>query len=309
MSHWTSKNIASLTGRNALVTGANSGLGLETARGLARAGATVFMGCRNADKAEQAMASIKQDHPEADLRFIALDLADLASVQHCARQLIEQTERLDLLINNAGVMALPERQTADGFEMQIGTNHLGHFALTGQLLDHVEAAEAGRVVTVSSIFHKLGRINLDDLNWQSRKYDAWRAYGQAKLANLMFALTLDRRLRAAGRRTISVASHPGYAATHLQLAGPEMKGSTIGGIAMQLGNRVFAQSQAKGALPSLYAATAADVKGGEYIGPDGFRELWGHPQRAQIAGRAQKTSVADPLWALSTTLTGVEYPV
>lgn len=309
MTSWTLDNIESLAGRVALITGANSGLGLETTRGLAAAGATVFMACRNADKAEAAITEIRHDHPDADLRFIALDLADLASIRTCSEQLRAQTAQLDLLINNAGVMALPERRTADGFEMQIGTNHLGHFALTGQLLDALEAADAGRVVTVSSIMHKTGRIDLDDLNWTSRRYKAWPAYGQAKLANLMFALTLDRRLRAAGRHTISVASHPGYASTHLQLAGPEMKGSTLGGAFMQIGNRLFAQPQARGALPSLYAATASDVHSGEYFGPDGFRELWGQPTRAQVAGRAKKTDVADRLWTLSETLTGIEYPV
>lgn len=309
MTSWTADNIDSMKGRVALVTGANSGLGLETTRGLAGAGATVFMACRNADKAEAAMASIRGDHPDADLRFIALDLADLTSIRSGAEQLLTQTSHLDLLINNAGVMALPERRTADGFEMQIGTNHLGHFALTAQLLDALEAADAGRVVTVSSIAHKIGRIDLDDLNWRSRRYQAWPAYAQAKLANLMFARTLDRRLRAAGRRTISVSSHPSYASTHLQLAGPEMKGSKLGGLFMQIGNRAFAQSQTRGALPSLYAATANDVQGGDYFGPDGFRELWGHPTRATVAGRAKKTDVADTLWTLSETLTGSEYPV
>lgn len=309
MADWTTDNIESLQGRVALVTGANSGLGLETTRGLAGAGATVFMACRSADKAEAAMADIHRQHAAADLRFLALDLADLTSVRSAAEQLLAQTSRLDLLINNAGVMALPERRTADGFEMQIGTNHFGHFALTAQLLDALEAGDAGRVVTVSSFIHRMGRIDLTDLNWANRRYDAWRAYGQAKLANLMFALSLNQRLRAAGRRTISVASHPGYASTHLQLAGPEMKGSKLGGLAMQIGNRVFAQSQARGALPSLYAATAGDVRGGDYFGPNGFRELWGHPARAKIAGRAQKTDVANELWSLSESSTGVEYPI
>lgn len=303
---WSIDRLPDLGGRTAVVTGANSGLGLETARGLAGAGARVVMACRNTGKGEAAAGHIRAGQPDAELEVWPLDLADLASVEAFAKEFGSAHGKLDLLVNNAGVMALPESRTRDGFEMQIGTNHLGHFALTGRLLEALRAAEAPRVVTVSSLAHRPGRIDLDDLNWQRRRYRKWTAYGQAKLANLMFALELQRRCQAAGERIVSVASHPGYAATHLQLAGPEASDSRLGQMMMQLSNRLFGQSQARGALPSLYAATA-DLDGGEYIGPDGFGELWGVPAPARIAGRAKKAETARGLWRLSEELTGVRY--
>lgn len=307
MSDWSAQHIGRLDDRVAIVTGANSGLGLETARGLAGAGARVVMACRNTVKGKHAAESIRRDHPAANLEVRTLDLADLAGVARFADQFCEAHQRLDILVNNAGVMALPLRRTADGFEMQIGTNHLGHFALTGRLLDRLRSTVGSRVVTVSSLAHTFGRIDTDDLNWERRKYKRWPAYGQAKLANLVFALELDRRLRAAQSDTLSVAAHPGYAATHLQLAGPEMTGSRLAATGMRLANRVFAQSQRQGALPSLYAATQASVKGGDYFGPDGFREFWGGPTRVKPAGRALKRDTAQKLWRLSESLTGVTY--
>lgn len=307
MSGWHVADIVDLSGKTAIITGANSGLGLETTRGLASGGAHVVMACRNTDKGEVAAATIRAEQPAADLRVMALDLADLASVEAFAHAFAAAHERLDILVNNAGVMALPERRTDDGFEMQVGTNHLGHFALTGQLLDLLRTTAGARVVTVSSLAHRMGRIDLNDLNWQFRRYRKWPAYGQAKLANLMFALTLQRRLWAAGDDVISVASHPGYSATHLQAAGPEMAGSKLGVLGMRVANGVVAQPQAAGALPSLYAATAPDVRAGEYFGPDGIGETRGSPTRVQPAGRALKSDVADRLWALSEQLTGVHY--
>lgn len=309
MTHWSAGVIAGLNGRVALVTGANSGLGLETTRALASAGAQVVMACRNTDKGEDAAASIRRDHPHARLDVMPLDLASLESIARFAGRFSDTHDALDLLINNAGVMALPLRRTADGFEMQIGTNHLGHFALTGRLFERLRAAPGARVVTVSSLAHTFGRIDSDDLNWRARRYRRWPAYGQAKLANLMFALELDRRLRAADADLLSVAAHPGYAATHLQLAGPEMSGSRLAAAGMRLANRALAQSPQRGALPSLYAATAADVRGGDYFGPDGLREFWGNPTRVRPAGRARKADVAARLWTLSEELTGVRYPV
>lgn len=309
MTHWSARHIRPLDGRLVVVTGANSGLGLETARALAGAKAHVVMACRDTHKGERAAASIKRDYPDARLEVAALDLADLDAVARFAAQFSAAHSRLDLLINNAGVMALPLRRTADGFEMQVGTNHLGHFALTGQLFERLRVAPGARVVTVSSLAHTFGRIDIDDLNWHERRYRRWPAYGQAKLANLMFALELDRRLRAADIDMLSVAAHPGYAATHLQLAGPEMSGSRLSTAGMRLANRVFAQSPHRGALPSLYAATATDVHGGEYFGPDGLREFWGDPTRARPAGRARKADMAARLWALSEQLTGVRYPI
>jgi len=309
MPGWDIADIPHLTGRTAVVTGANSGLGLETARALAGAGAQVVLACRNIGKGEHAAEQIRRDHPAARLQVMPLDLADLSSVESFVADLCASHERLDILVNNAGVMALPLRRTADGFEMQIGTNHLGHFALTGRLLDRLRATPGARVVTVSSLAHTFGRIDTDDLNWNTRGYKRWLAYGQAKLANLMFALEFDRRLRAAGVDVISAAAHPGYAATHLQLAGPEMSGSRLAATGMRLANRVFAQSQRRGALPSLYAATANDVRGGDYFGPDGLREFWGKPMRVKPAGRALKQDTAARLWAVSEQLTGVTYGI
>lgn len=309
MTRWSARDIDALDGRLAVVTGANSGLGLETARALAGAGAQVVMACRDTDKGAQAAAAIKGDHPAAHLEVAALDLADLEAIARFAAQFTTAHGRLDLLINNAGVMALPLRRTADGFEMQVGTNHLGHFALTGHLFDRLRSTPHARVVTVSSLAHTIGRIDINDLNWRTRRYRRWPAYGQAKLANLMFALELNRRLRAADIDVTSVAAHPGYAATHLQLAGPEMSGSRLAQLGMRLANRVFAQSPQRGALPSLYAATAADVNGGDYFGPNGLREFWGDPVRVKPAGRALEQDVAERVWHASEQLTGMHYPL
>jgi protochlorophyllide reductase len=304
---WTEHDIPDLSGKLAVVTGANSGLGLATARGLAGAGAEVIMACRNLEKARATADAIRKTHSRAKLDLMALDLSDLSAVRAFASAFNDKYDRLDILVNNAGVMALPERRTADGFEMQVGTNHLGHFTLTGLLLDRLRAGKAPRVVTVSSFFHKRGRIRLDDLNWNKGGYDKWKAYAQAKLANLMFTLELDRRLKANNETIISAGSHPGYAATHLQFAGPEMSGSVLNKLAMHAGNMLLAQSQDKGALPSLYAATAPDVQGGAYYGPDGIGEMRGYPTRAQPVGRARDTDTAARLWSLSERLTGVRY--
>ena len=309
MSDWDIADIPHLTGKTAVVTGANSGLGLETTRALAGAGAQVVMACRNVGKGEHAAEQIRRDHPAARVQVMPLDLANLSSVESFAADFLASHERLDILVNNAGVMALPLRRTADGFEMQIGTNHLGHFALTGRLLDRLRATPDARVVTVSSLAHTFGRIDSGDLNWNTRRYKRWPAYGQAKLANLVFALELDRRLRASSADVLSAAAHPGYAATHLQLAGPEMTGSRLAATGMRVANRVFGQSQRRGALPSLYVATAGDVEGGDYFGPDGFREFWGKPTRVKPAGRALKRDTAERLWAVSEQLTGVSYGI
>lgn len=306
---WGVAHIPDQTGRTAVITGANSGLGLETARALAGAGADVVLACRNVEKGEAAIADIRADHPEARLELMALNLADMESVAHFAATFAQARDRLDLLINNAGVMALPERRTTAGFEMQFGTNHLGHFALTGQLLDKLLQTPKARIVTVSSLAHKFGTINLDDLNWHKRRYQKWLAYGQSKLANLMFALELNRRLEAAGADAISVAAHPGFTATHLQFAGPEMTGSSLAVLGMKTVNAVLAQSQADGALPSLYAATSPGVAGGEYFGPLGIGEIQGPPKRVEPAGRALKRQLAVDLWEESEKLTGVSFPL
>ncbi len=296
---WTAADIPDQSGRVALVTGANSGLGLLSATALARAGATVLLACRDTEKGERARATI--EHGEAQV--IELDLADLASVRRCAAAVAERHPRLDLLINNAGVMAPPRRLTKDGFESQIGTNHLGHFALTGLLLEPLLGAQEARVVTVSSGMHRIGKIAFDDLHGE-RSYRAWRAYGQSKLANLMFCFELQRRATAAGTRLKSVAAHPGYAATNLQSASTTRSYELA---VMSVANRVIAQSAEMGALPSLFAATAPGLPGATFIGPDGFMEQRGYPHVVSAAPKAYDQTAWRRLWAVSEELTGVQY--
>jgi NAD(P)-dependent dehydrogenase (short-subunit alcohol dehydrogenase family) len=303
---WTADDIPDQTGRVALVTGANSGLGFQTTRALARKGATVLMGCRNQAKGADALTRVEQEQPSGTVELLELDLADLGSVRRAAGSVCDRHTRLDLLVNNAGVMAIPYRTTADGFEMQFGTNHLGHFALTGLLIDRLLEANGSRVVNVSSNAHRMGRVNFDDLHGRSR-YRKWRAYGQSKLANLLFTRELQRRLTLNGASTIAAAAHPGYSATHLQAVGPEMAGASVMGRLSQLGNRLIAQSDEMGALPQLYAATAPDVAGGEYFGPDGIGEIRGHPERVKTSAAARDNVAALRLWQVSEDLTGIRY--
>jgi NAD(P)-dependent dehydrogenase (short-subunit alcohol dehydrogenase family) len=293
-------DIPSQQGRTALITGANSGIGLETARSLAAAGARVIMACRNTAKAETAAASIRAEAPNATLEVTELDLASLDSVRAFAERL--PGERLDLLINNAGVMVPPYTKTADRFELQLATNHLGHFALTGLLMDRLLETPGSRVVNVSSTAHKIGRIDFEDLQ-SERSYKRWRAYGQSKLANLLFTFELDRRLRATGSDVLSVAAHPGYSATNLQFAATPSRIERIGSVVL---NRVVAQNAERGALPTLYAATA-DVPGGSFVGPDGFQEMRGRPKLVTPARAARDEQVAERLWEVSEELTGVHF--
>jgi NAD(P)-dependent dehydrogenase (short-subunit alcohol dehydrogenase family) len=301
---WTAADIPDQEGRTAVVTGANSGLGLAAARELARAGADVVLACRNTAKGDAAAAAIAEEIPGAKVEVRALDLAGLESVRGFAARFSAERGGLDILLNNAGVMAAPRRETADGFESQLGTNHLGHFALTGLLLSELEGRENARVVTVSSTAHKFGRIRFDDLQGE-RSYRRWRAYGQAKLANVLFALELDRRLSAAGSTVKSLAAHPGYAATNLQSASPPPVERAI----FRVTNLLLAQSAEQGALPLLYAATRPNLGGGLFIGPDGFEEQRGYPRvtRPVKAGRDEQT--AKRLWTVSEELTGVGYPL
>lgn len=304
---WTAADIPDQSGRTALVTGANSGLGLQTAKALAAAGATVLLGCRNAERAEAARREIDAAGAGAAAEIIELDLGDLASVERAAGQVAGRSEPLDLLVNNAGVMAPPRRETSDGFELQLGTNHLGHFALTGRLIDKLLAAEAPRVVNVSSIAHRAGKMDFDDLNWE-QGYSRWPAYGRSKLANLLFTQELASRAEASGSNLIAAASHPGYAATNLQTSGPGI--GAVGVVAkplMKLANVIFAQSDADGALPSLRAATAPDVEGNDYFGPDGIGEQRGRPTRVGRTSRASDPNVAKRLWEVSEELTGVSF--
>ncbi|HEY2428538.1 MAG TPA: oxidoreductase [Acidimicrobiales bacterium] len=248
MARWTTDHMPALDGRTAVVTGANSGLGFETATALAAHGAEVVLACRDEGRGKDALEAIRSTHPAARVELRLLDLADLSSVRSFAEGFAPAHPGLDILVNNAGVMAIPHRRTADGFEMQFGTNHLGHFALTGLLLGPLTARPGARVVTLSSIMAHTGRINFADLQHE-RHYQKWIAYGQAKLANQLFTIELDRRARANGLDLVSVAAHPGYAATNLQAAGARMQGQGRQEQLMELGNRVFAQSAAAGALP------------------------------------------------------------
>jgi NAD(P)-dependent dehydrogenase (short-subunit alcohol dehydrogenase family) len=299
---WTAEQIPSQVGRTAVVTGANSGLGLIAATELARAGADVVLACRNTEKGAAAIEAIREEAPEATVSLEALDLSSLDSIREFAGRFGAEREGLDLLINNAGVMAPPRGETADGFELQIGTNHLGHFALTGLLLEMLEGREDARVVTVSSTAHKFGRIDFDDLQSEGR-YSRWRAYGQSKLANILFALELDRRLRAAGSTVSSLAAHPGYSATNLQSAAAPALDRAV----MAVTNFLLAQSAEMGTLPVLYAATRPNLDGGLFIGPDGFEEQRGHPKVVRPVRAGRDESSARRLWEVSEELAGVRY--
>jgi NAD(P)-dependent dehydrogenase (short-subunit alcohol dehydrogenase family) len=306
-SGWTARDLPDQTGRTVVVTGANSGLGLRSAEALAAKGARVLMGCRNETRAKAAVDVVKAVATAAEPEIVRLDLADLSSVRAGAQHIGELTGHVDVLMNNAGVMALPLGRTADGFEMQFGTNHLGHFALTGLLLPRLLQAEAPRVVTTSSLTHRMGRMRWKDLNWHRGHYGKWTAYGQSKLANLLFTFELDRRAREAGTQLVSVAAHPGYANTHLQATGPEQSGNKLMLVGAGMLNRMAAQSDAMGALPQLYAAAMPDVSGGEYFGPDGRFESRGFPSRVGTTKAARNPEAARRLWQVSEELTGVTY--
>ncbi|WP_058994292.1 oxidoreductase [Haloarcula sp. CBA1127] len=308
MTGWTIEDMPPLRDRTVVVTGANSGLGLEGSKAFARRGATVVMACRSVERGESAAAEIRDAVPNATLDVRECDLADLSSVASFADGLRADYDAVDVLCNNAGVMAIPRSETADGFETQFGVNHLGHFALTGHLLDLLGAADGeSRIVTQSSGAHEMGEIDFDDLQ-RERSYGKWSAYGQSKLANLLFAYELQRRLGNHGwDDVLSVACHPGYADTDLQFRGPREMGSTLRTAAMGVANAVFAQSAEQGALPMLYAATAEDVIGGEYVGPGGLFGMRGSPEFQQSNDASQDEETAEQLWAVSTDLTGVEY--
>jgi NAD(P)-dependent dehydrogenase (short-subunit alcohol dehydrogenase family) len=303
---WTEADAGDQSGRVAVVTGGNSGIGFETARMLAACGMTVVLACRDLAKADQAAAQIAAGAPSA-VATVRLDLASLASVRKAAAELTERYPRLDLLINNAGVMTPPYGRTEDGFEMQIGTNHLGHFAFTGLVLDLLLEVPGSRVVTVSSLGHWAGRINFGDLQ-SERRYRRLRAYAQSKLANLLFTYELQRRLAAAGAPTIALAAHPGGARTHLGRHVPGMRQLMPTAHLTAISGRVVQNAQ-MGALPVLRAATDPAASGGQYYGPDRVPGLTGHPVLARSSHRAGDVVVQRQLWAESERLTGVRYPV
>jgi NAD(P)-dependent dehydrogenase (short-subunit alcohol dehydrogenase family) len=304
MAPWTIADIPSQSGRSAVVTG-TGGLGLETALALARADAEVILAGRSPNKGAASIDRVRAQVPGANIRFIELDLASLASVAAFARRMAEEHGSLDLLVNNAGVMAPPRRRTTeDGFELQFGTNYLGHFALTGLLLPLLRAAPAPRVVEVSSIAHRRAAIRFEDLQWE-RAYSPWPSYGQSKLAMLIFALELQRRSDAAGWGLMSLAAHPGIARTELFANGPGMSGARK--LGFELVMPLISQSAAAGALPLVVAATAPGAVAGAYYGPNGFRELKGQVGPARVMPQAWDTEAAARLWQVSEHLTGVTF--
>jgi len=296
MKKWKLDSMPDQTGRVAIVTGANTGIGFETAAALAAKNATVVMACRNRRKAEDAMQRIRNRTPDAKLEYIELDLASLSSTERFASAFRANHDRLDLLINNAGVMIPPLGHTEDGFELQFGCNHLGHFALTGRLLDLLEAAPVGRVVTVSSMAHRQGKMDFDNLNAE-KGYRAMPAYGQSKLANLLFTFELQRRLEATGSSVMATAAHPGWTGTDLQ------RHSAL----FSFLNTFFAQTPPMGALPTLRAAADPQVEGGDYFGPRGWFEMRGYPTKVGTTQEAQNELDARRLWEVSEKLTEVSF--
>jgi NAD(P)-dependent dehydrogenase (short-subunit alcohol dehydrogenase family) len=305
MARWTTNDIPSQNGELAVVTGGNSGLGFETALALARAGASVLIACRDEKKGDEAAKKIRARAPHSQVNVGRLDLASLNSIHAFAQNLTSSGAKVALLINNAGIMAIPKRRlTEDGFEMQLGVNHLGHFALSGSLLPALLRANSPRVVTVSSMAHRTGRMDFSDL--QSEKhYSPWTAYGQSKLANLLYAFELERKITEAASRLKSMAAHPGYSATNLQTGGPKLDGPSLTASILAFTNIFMAQSAAMGALPTLYAATSADAVGGGFYGPS--LEIWGHPTKTTPSSQALDEKAAAELWRLSEQLTGITY--
>lgn len=307
MPKWTAAQLPSLEGKVAIVTGATSGIGLETAAELAAAGAEVVLGCRHEGRAEKAIAQIRQRAPKARTRNIVLDASSLASVQSFAQAFSADYTQLNMLVHNAGVMGVPFSKTVDGHEIVFGTNQLGPFALTGHLLPVLRNTAGARVVTIGSITHQRGKLVLDDLLWERRPYSKSDAYAQSKLANMLYAFDLDRRFKEAGIDAMGVSAHPGYAATNIVYGGSERKTGALMTALVGLGNVLMAQSAAMGALPTLYATAAPDIKGAEFIGPDGFMQFKGHPAQVPCKPKARDMEMAARLWKTCEQLTGVSY--
>jgi NAD(P)-dependent dehydrogenase (short-subunit alcohol dehydrogenase family) len=296
---WSHSDIPDQSGRVAVVTGANSGIGFETARALAGKGARVVLACRDPKRGKEAEQRLRSALPDAFVRFAPLDLGSLASVEQFAKDFEAEERTLDLLVNNAGVMMPPLGRTADGFELQFGTNHLGHFALTGRLLGSLRRGTAPRIVNVSSTAHNWGRMDFDDLNAERKRYSAFRAYGQSKLANLLFNRELARRLAARGEAIVAAAAHPGSTRTNLQKYSRLLYGAVA----------LFSQEPPDGALPSLYAATAPGVRGDDYFGPGRVFEMVGPPKPARRTRAARSDADAQRLWEISERLTGVAFGI
>lgn len=297
---WTTRNIGDQTGRVAIVTGGNSGIGYETVKALAEKGAHVVVAARSAERGQSAVDRVKREVSGAVVDLMILDLADLGSVRSFARDVNERFDRLDLLINNAGVMNPPERrETADGFEMQMGTNHLGHFALTLLLLELITATEGSRIVNVSSSVQNIGQLYIDDLQWEDREYKGMPSYSASKIANMLFTLELQRRLEAAEASTMTTSAHPGWTATNLQADTPLFRAL----------NPIFAMQPWQGALPTLYAAVAPEARPAAYYGPHGIANMRGYPVPNRPADQSVDASLARELWAKSEELVGIQWPL
>ncbi len=310
---WTTNDIPDLTGKRAVITGVTGGLGFNTALDLARRGADLVVTARDAAKAEDVVGRLREEVPGVSVDVVSLDLADLADTKRAAGDVLAGYDRLDILINNAGIMATPRNTSVDGFELQIGTNHLGHFAWTATLWPLLEASDA-RVVTVSSLMHaRATGFDLRSLTHEGspRRYGRWKSYSESKLANLSFALELNRRVKAAGLGVVSVAAHPGYALTNLQKTGTSLGGgiNAVAGTAFQQVSRIVAQSAEMGAWPLLRAATDPALTGGEYIGPSSLGQTRGRPRRVGMTRWARDEDLADNLWDASEAATGVDFPV
>lgn len=303
MAHWSTSDIPDLSGKVTVVTGGNSGLGYESVAALAAAGATVVMASRNADRAAAAIEEIHRSAPQAEIEAMILDLSSLESIRAFSSALASRFERIDILMNNAGVMALPRTETADGFEMQLGVNHLGHFALTGLLFPNLTSAEGSRVVTVTSLAAEPGRMNFADL-MSTDSYSRWGAYRQSKLANMLFGRELHRRLSRSDRAITSVLAHPGVSSTNLAAG---MRGGPLGRISKVMFD-IVGSSQTDGALSQLRAAVDPTAAGDDYYGPNGKRQMRGAPVRVPFPKSGQNEKAASKLWDVSTELTGVEYP-
>lgn len=308
MDKWTFKDIPSCDGKLAIVTGANSGLGYYTTMGLAENGCEVIMACRNLEKGEKAKADLLKRSPGSNLKLMQLDLSDLASVKDFAAAFTSQYSKLDLLVNNAGLMAIPYRKTTDGFEMQFGVNHLGHFALTGLLFEVLKSTGGSRVVNVSSMAHNIGEIRFQDINWD-KSYSRWKAYGMSKLANILFTFELAERVSAKGIDMKVLVAHPGHADSSLIEKGPEMSGRNFLVKAGRFLNRLVAQSTEMGSLPILYAATAPEAVHRAYYGPRGFAGTRGYPERTYPSRKKVSKDLQQELWQVSERMTGVQFPV
>ena len=304
---WNYEDIGDQTGKIFLITGANSGLGLSASRGLASHGATVVMTSRSIEKGTEAVESIKKEYPQAKLDVMQLDLASFKSIKEFATSFKSKYNQLHGLLNNAGIMQPPFRKTEDGLELQMGTNHFGHYLLTGLLLDVIKTTPGSRVILQSSVVHENTKgINFDDIN-NEKKYNRTGVYAQSKLANLLFAFELNRKFQEHNINAIALGVHPGYSATNLQSNGPSLGGASIFSRMYKISNFLVAQNVNKGALPLVYAAVASDVHGGDYIGPTGFRRMRGFPRRLKAKETAYDEEAAKKLWAISEEKTGLHY--